>query len=314
MSQAIPASMSKSAKVILIAGGTLAGTMILFAVIAALVLRVSLKSRVEAIASEALGMEVHVGGRLAIGFVPGLHVALADVHFLERGVEIASAGEVDLRVELMPMLRKEFRIDQIKLRRLTMVIQRDHDGRLSVDAWSEANGTHLTLAVAKVSVSDATLEYADKQSGKGFEAAGCDLDVSRLGLSPGESSNLLQNLSLTAKLACRQIRTKDSTASDLKLSVDGQNGIFHFLLVSMELFGGRGSGNVSADFTGPVPSYHVRYRLAQFRLEEFFKNLSPKSIGEGSMDFSATLFVARKDHDHDCAHANRRRCRLPAWR
>jgi hypothetical protein len=71
MSQAIPASMSKSAKVILIVGGTLAGTMILFAVIAALVLRVSLKSRVEAIASEALGMEVHVGGRLAIGFVPG---------------------------------------------------------------------------------------------------------------------------------------------------------------------------------------------------------------------------------------------------
>jgi AsmA family/AsmA-like C-terminal region len=289
MSQAIPASMSKSAKVILIAVGTLAGAMILFTVIAALVLRVSLKSRVEAIASEALGMEVQVGGRLAIGFLPGLHVALADVHFLERGVEIASAGEVDLGVELMPMLRKEFRIDQIELKRLTVVIQRDHDGRLSVDAWSEANGTHLTLAVAKVSVSDATLEYADKQSGKGFEAAGCDLDVSRLGLSPGESSNLLQKLSLTAKLACRQIRTKDSTASDLRLSVDGQNGIFHFLVVSMQLFGGRGSGNATADFTGSVPIYHVRYRLAQFRLEEFFKNLSPKSIGEGSMDFSATL-------------------------
>jgi hypothetical protein len=46
---------------------------------------------------------------------------------------------------------------------------------------------------------------------------------------------------------------------------------------------------VHADFSGPVPVYQVRYRLRQFRLEQFFTNLAPKSIGEGSMDFSAAL-------------------------
>jgi uncharacterized protein involved in outer membrane biogenesis len=62
-------------------------------------------------------MEVHVGGRLAIGFLPGLHVALADVHLRKRGAEVASAGEIDLGIEFMPLPRKELRTDQIRRQR-----------------------------------------------------------------------------------------------------------------------------------------------------------------------------------------------------
>ena len=67
------------------ASGIGRATAVLLATVAALVLRLNAKPRVEAIASEALGMEVHVGGRLAIRFLPGLHVALADVHLRQRG-------------------------------------------------------------------------------------------------------------------------------------------------------------------------------------------------------------------------------------
>jgi AsmA protein len=288
---------TKSSKIILIAVSALAATVVLLATVAALVLRLNAKPRVEAIASEALGMELHVGGRLTIRFLPGLHVALADVHLRQRGAEVASAGEVDLGIELLPLLHKELRTDRIELKRVTIAIERNHDGRLNIDPLSEANARLPPLEVARVFVSDATLAYADKQSGKGFEAAGCDLDVSRLRLSAGERSHLLKNLSLVAKLACGQIRTKDSAASDLRLSVDGTDGILRFDPVTMQLFGGHGSGTVRADFTGSVPIYQVRYRLTQFRLEEFFKILSPKSIGEGSMDFSATLSLRGKTTD-----------------
>jgi len=288
---------TKSSRIILIAVSALAATVVLLAAVAAFVLRLSAKPRVEAIASEALGMQVQVGGRLAIGFLPRLHVALVDVHLRQRGAEVASVGEVDLGIELLPLLHKELRTDRIGLKRLTLAIERDHDGRLNSDAWSEAHGKLPPLEVARVSASDATLAYADKQSGKRFEATGCNLDASRLRLAAGERSDWLKNLSLVAKLVCGQIRTKDSAASDLRLSVDAQGGILHFDPVTMELFGGHGSGTVRADFTRPVPIYQVRYRLTQFRLEEFFKILSPKSIGEGSMDFSATLSLRGKTTD-----------------
>ena len=278
-----------SSKIFLIAVSALAAAVVLLASVAALVLRVNAKPRVEAIASQALGMEVHVGGRLAIGFLPGLHIALADVHLRQRGAEVAAAAEVDLDVELLPLLHKELRTDRIKLKRLTLAIERDADGKLNPDALSAANGRLPQLDVARVSVSDATLAYADKQSRKEFQAAGCDLDVSRLQLSAGERADWLKNLSIAAKLTCGQVRTKDFAASDLRLAVDAQGGMVRFDPVTMQLFGGRGSGTVRADFTGSVPIYQVRYRLTQFRLEEFFRNLSPKSIGEGSMDFSAAL-------------------------
>ena len=285
---------TSSSKIILIAVSALAATVVLLGAVAALVLRVNAKPRVEAIASEALGMEVQVGGRLSIGFLPGLHIALADVHLRQRGAEVAAAAEADLGVELLPLLHKELRTDRIELKRLTIAIERDHDGRLNTEALPAANGRLPQLDVARVSVSDMTLAYADKQSGKGFEAAGCNLDVSRLRLSAGERADLLKNLSLAAKLDCRQIRTKDSAASDLRLAVDAQGGIVRFDPLTMQLFGGHGSGTVRADFTGSVPTYQVTYRLTQFRLEEFFRTLSPRSIGQGAMDFSATLSLRGK--------------------
>jgi uncharacterized protein involved in outer membrane biogenesis len=287
---------TRSSKIILIAVTALAAILVLLATAAALVLRLNAKPRVEAIASEALGMEVHVGGRLTIGFLPGLHAALADVHLRQRGAEVAAAGEVDLGIELLPLLHEELRTDRIRLKRLTLAIERGHDGKLNLDA-SEANGSLPPLDVARVSVSDATLSYADKQSGRGFEATGCDLDVSRLRLAAGKRSDLLKNVSLAAKVACAQVRTKDAAATDLRLAVDAQGGIVRFDPVTMQLFGGHGSGDVRANFTGSVPIYQVRCRLTQFRLEEFYKILSPKSIGEGSMDFSATLSLRGKTTD-----------------
>ena len=62
---------SRSSRIILIAVSALAATAVLLATATALVLRVNAKPRVEAVASEALGMEVHVVGRLAIGFLEG---------------------------------------------------------------------------------------------------------------------------------------------------------------------------------------------------------------------------------------------------
>ncbi len=283
--------MSKSSKIVLVAVVALAGIVVLVAVLAALVLRVNAKPRLEAIASKALEMEVHIDGPLTIRFFPGVHIALADVRVRQRGAEVASAGEVDLGFELLPLLHKEVQTDQIGVKRLRIAIERDRDGKLNVDALSTANGTLFALDVATMSVSDATLAYADKQSGKRYEAAGCNLDVGRLQFSSGESSDSLKHLSLAAKLACEQIRTPDFTASELRLSVDGQSGIFQFDPVTMQLFGGHGSGTIRADFSGSAPMYQVRYRLPQFRLEEFFRKLSPKSIGEGSMDFSTTLLL-----------------------
>jgi uncharacterized protein involved in outer membrane biogenesis len=287
--------MSKTTKIILFAVGGFAGLLVL--VMAALLIFVdanAYKPRLEAAASGALGMEVRVGGRLGIGFFPGLRITLEDVHIRNRGTDVASAKEARLGIDLLPLLRKQVRIGKIALKQPQISIERDRDGTFNFEKPEAADGTLPAQDLASVSISGGTLLYADKQSGGGFEAGDCSLDVRHLRLSGGESPGLMKNLSITAELACGEIRTKDFIVSDLKLSVVGKGGVFDLKPVSMRVFGGQGLGNIRADYSGAVPRYDVRYSLSQFHIEDFLKTLSPKKVAEGSMDFSANLSMQGK--------------------
>jgi uncharacterized protein involved in outer membrane biogenesis len=286
--------MSKTSKLMLFVVGGLAGLVVLVVVVTALSLRLNAKPRLERLASEAMGMELSIGGRLDIRVVPSLQVALADVHVRNHDADVASAEELDLGIELLPLLRKEVRIKTLALKRVTISIEKDRDGKLNVATPTQARGPLPALNLARVSVSGATVLYADKQSGKELQARDCNLDVRRLQFVFAESSNSLKNLAFAAAFACGEIRTHDLTVSDVTVLVDGKDGFFDLKPLTMRLFGGDGSGSVRADLSGSVPAYQVRYRLTRFRLEEFFKTLSPKSVGEGSMDFSASLSLQGK--------------------
>jgi uncharacterized protein involved in outer membrane biogenesis len=288
--------MSKS-KIILFAVSGFVALLVFGAVAAALLLFVDVnayKPRLEATASEALGMEVRVGGSMRIGFFPGLLVTLEDLRIHNRGADIVSAQEATLEVDLLPLLRREARVRKITLKHPRISIERDRDGRLNFEKKAAARGRLPALDLEDVSLSGGTLLYADKQSGNEFEAEDCSLDVLRPRLSNRESPDLSNDLSFKAELACRKIRTIDFAASDLKLSAQGKNGVFDLEPATIRLFGAQGSGSIHADFSEVVPRYRARFSLSQFLIEEFFKTLMPKKVAEGTMDFSANLSMQGK--------------------
>ena len=287
--------MSKPLKIILFAVGGFVGLLILVAAALLFFLDINAyKPRLEAAASGALGMEVRVGGRLGIGFFPGLHVTLQDVNIRNQGTDLASAKQASLGIDLLPLFYQEVRIGKVALKHPRISIERDSDGKFNFEKPEAARGSLTPLDLAKVSLSDGTLVYTDKQSGEGFEAVNCNLNARRLRLAEGKSSDLLQHLSFTANLDCREIRTKDFAVSDMKFSVAGKHGVFELKPVTMRIFGGQGSGSIRADFSGAAPHYHVRYSLSQFHIEEFFNALSPQKFAEGPMDFSANLSMQGK--------------------
>lgn len=287
--------MSKPLKVIVFAVAGLAGLLVLVAAALLVFLDTNAyKPRLEAVASGALGMEVRVGGRLRIGFFPGLVVTLEDVHIRSQGADVASAKEARLEIDLLPLLQKEVRIEKIALKHPAITIERYRAGTFNFEKPEAAGGTLPALDLAKVSLSVATLLYADKQSGERFDAGDCSLEVYRLRLLGGKRSDLMKNLSFTAELACGEARQKDFTMADLKVSAVGKNGVFDLKPVTMRVFGAQGSGSIQADFAGAVPLYHVRYSLPQFRVEAFFKTLSPQKVAMGSLDFLANLSMKGK--------------------
>jgi uncharacterized protein involved in outer membrane biogenesis len=277
-------------KSILIAIVGLIGLLILISVALIIFIDTSVyKPRMERAASDALGMEVRVGGRVGIGFFPGLQVKFDDIYIRNRRMDIASAKGASLEIALLPLLYKEVRISRIGLQHPRIAIKRDHDGKFNFEQQEKAEERFPALDLDNLSLTDGAFLYEDEQSGEGFAVENLNLDARGLRITGRNSSELLKNLSFTAEFACREIRTKALAFSDVKFTGKGKDGIIALNPVTMRLFGGQGSGSIGADFSGPIPLYSVRASLAKFRIEEYFKTHSSKKVAEGSMDFSASL-------------------------
>lgn len=252
------------------------------------------KPRLEAAASGALGMDVKVGGRLGIGFLPNLHVTLKDVHILNRGEDVVSARDATLGIDFLPLLRKEVRIGKIALKQPIISVVQERNGSFNFEKPPAARGTLPFPDLTDLSLSGGTLNYTDKKSGTRFVATGCSLSAHRMGPAGGKSADLRRNLSFTAEVACRAIRRNDFTMSDVKFAADGRNGIIDLKPVTMRVFGTQGSGSIHANFAGAIPVYYVRCFLPQFHIGEFFKTITPQKVAAGTMDFSANLSMQGK--------------------
>jgi AsmA protein len=283
--------MSRTRKRILFLVAGAVGLLVLVALVVPLVLDVDrFKPRLEAAASNALGMDVRIGGRLGLGFFPGFHVTMEDGRILdEHAVAVASAKRVRLGIALLPLLGREFRLGRVDLTQPRLSLERGPGGRLNVERLEKAVVLLGALDGASVALSGGTLLYTDRRSGEVIEATGLNLDVSRMRFAGKGGPQPWKGLSFKAKFACGEIRTKDLSLSAVKGSAVGRDGVFEFQPVTMRVFGGQMGGSLRADVSGPVPLYQVRCALPHFRIEEFLKILSPKQAAEGTMDFSASL-------------------------
>jgi len=178
------------------------------------------KARFEAAASRALGMEVGIGERLGIDFFPFLRVTLEDVHVRNRGAEIASVKQARLAIELLPLLSRHIRVRNIELKSSTLSVERGSDGLFNIEQPDAAGATLPALDWPSVTLSDATLVYADKQTGDAVHATACAMVAHRIRYVGGKTSDLLKELAFTGELGCGQARVGDFAVSDLKLSAE----------------------------------------------------------------------------------------------
>jgi uncharacterized protein involved in outer membrane biogenesis len=283
-------AMPKPVKMTLfIAGGFV--VLLLFAAVALLLfLDVdSYKPQLETAASETLGMETRIGGDLGIRLFPRLQITLEEVRLANQGTDVVTIKEARLGIGLLPLLAKRIDVRTLTLVQPKFFIERDRAGNFNFERPEAAGGRLPGLDYSRIAITEGTFQFADQPSGASLEALDCSLTAGQLQLPGGNSADVLQTLSFKAGVVCGEIRTHDLTATDVRFSANGKHGIIDFDPVTLQLFSGRGSGSIHADFSGAVPDFEARYDLPKFRIEDFFKTLSPQKFAEGSMDFTANL-------------------------
>lgn len=272
-------------------GATLALLVLLAAALALLLDADTYKTRLERVASQALGLELSIGGRAAIEVFPGLRLTLDDVHLRRGNREIASARQARVDIAAMSLFGGELRIDKLVLTQPAIAVSRDREGRFDFEpaAPPAAQAEVAAQAWPDISLSAGSIVFVDAQQGKGFEARDCQGDVTRLQRVAGTREDLMRELSFRAEAGCAQIRKDGFTLLDLKFTADAKQGIVELKPLSTRLLGTPGQGSLRADFSGAVASYEIAYTLTQFPIEEFFSSMELKKLAGGRMDFSATL-------------------------
>jgi uncharacterized protein involved in outer membrane biogenesis len=280
-------------RALFLAGG-IVGLLVLVALALPFMIHIgSYKPRLEAAASDALGMDTRVGGRLSFGFFPTFHVVADGASIVgEQGSPVVTVERARLSVDLLPLVRKELRLRRIELVKPRLLVERDFDGRLNIEKLKKATASLGALDGASVSVSDGSILYVDRKSDGGFEATDLDLAVRRLRLPGHSTRERVRRASFKANVTCREIRAKRFSVTSLKGSIAATKGILDLKPATMRIFGGEAQGSLRADLSGEVPHYRLRASLPRFRIEEFLKVLSPEASAEGSMGFTATLSMA----------------------
>ncbi|MGE5189436.1 MAG: AsmA family protein [Gemmatimonadota bacterium] len=292
-------------KKVLVVLGVLVGLVVVGVVALLLLVDVNAyKPRIEAAATDALGMELRIGGKASLRLVPSLGISVADVHVRNRGTELAKVGSLRIGVKLIPLLSREIQVTEFVLDKPDVLIEKGKDGKFNFEtppraprpAPSAAKET-AALFVRDSAVRGGRLLYLDRTSGRRMEIDGVDLTVRDLSLGgkPGESG--VKALSFTGDLRVADLKDGNVSASEIRAAVKAAGGVFRVRPLAMRMFGGSGDGEVDVDLSGPATAVKVRYALSGFRAAEALAAVSKKATLSGPLSLTADLSLRGRNAD-----------------
>ncbi len=286
----------KRKKVFLITAGAI---ILFFAIILVLLLNIqAFKPRIEAAASDALGMEVRIRGRLGIDFLPGFGISLRNVSVQREGSDVVTVEKMRIGMGLIPLTKHEVRLSRVGLIKPVFSVVRYKNGRFNFEKPQRALIERL-LTVNKVSISGGRLVYIDESSGERIKVDDFDGTIRDLSYGRTDGAGLFKNISFSGDIKCKTLLINNLTLTNLVIGTKGGNGILDIKPVSMHIFGGTGKGSVHMDMTRASPHYRVITSLDRFRIEELIQALStgktPRKSIEGTVNFSADLTATGKE-------------------
>ncbi|MGB5260549.1 MAG: AsmA family protein, partial [Gammaproteobacteria bacterium] len=187
------------------------------------------KDEITAKVKEQTGRTLEIDGDIDLSVFPWLGADIGPTRLGNAAgfdaLHMASMETVEVRVRLMPLLKKKLEIDTVKLKGLILNLGKDAQGRTNwadlvaatgeeakpKEAEVKEEGTGLEdLAIGGIEITDARLVWDDRSTGSLYEVN--DLSLTTGEISPGEAFDLDLGFRLAAS----------EPAMDGKFSLEGE--------------------------------------------------------------------------------------------
>ncbi len=360
-------------KSLLIAGGIVA-LIIIAAITTFLLFDINkFKSNIESAAFGATGLDVRINGKIGLSFSP-FGISAKDIHVAGKDGEILSLQNLKLGLELMPLLKKEFEITGCVLVKPAINIVKDTKGRYNFENF-EKKPTKWKLkagaGLKKIKLSNGSLIYLDKKTGKKTELKDFNLTIKALSIGntsegiikstsltgnfdfkellqkdlrivnlkasvkavkgiynfrplaidslvyfdrkAGEKTELkeinlaikdlsladasgetLKNISFTGNMDCKEVRKKNLIVDNVKSSIKVEKAVFYLKPLYLDIFGGRGEGDATADKSKADAVYEINLKVSKLDFAKLEESFGAKKIIGGKGDLFASLSIKEK--------------------
>ena len=214
-------------KGLMIAGGVVV-LIVIAAIVAVLLFDInSYKSKIETTASEATGLDVRIKGRMGLSFFP-FGLSAKDIHVANKGSEILSLEQLNLRAELIPLLKKQLKVTACEFVKPAVTIVKDAEGKYNFESTKKISaigwpGTGSGLNELKLS--RGALVYLDKKTGEKTELKEINLATRDLSMA-GTQGGIIKNVSFAGSFDCKELLQKDLRIENLKAPMKAEKGVF----------------------------------------------------------------------------------------
>lgn len=184
------------------------------------------------------GRALMIGGDLDISLFPWIGISIGELSMANaRGFgdeSFVQAKAANVKVELLPLLRRKLRVDTVELVGVVLDLQRDAQGvnnwddltksggesgkRTSSSRANAENSPIAALAIGGVEISEASIRWRDQQQGT-------DATLKKFNLSIGEvklHESFPLSLSFVFEEAKRAIRAEIMVNSDITIDIQKQ--------------------------------------------------------------------------------------------
>jgi AsmA protein len=269
--------------------------LVLLAVAAAVILALTFdpnryKDEVEKLVKERTGRTLKFHGEVKLAFWPSLGVSVGKVSLSRRASEhdFAAFDSAHVSVGVMPLLRGQVAVDQVRIAGLRASVIRAKGGKFDFEDLMGAAGARKPAApaagtsrvqfdVAGIQVERGTLAYKDEGTGQTLEVAHLELRTGRIAEDvPGKLSlsalvkgkNPLVDLKIALEAGYRLSPARQEYAlTGLNLRVDGAAAEFSRLALSLtgDLRADMAKESLSADLTAKFDETTVKAKGAMTR-------------------------------------------------
>ncbi len=176
------------------------------------------RSTFETYASRVLGHRVTVLGEADLRLLPAPYIRFSDVRVGEAEDPLLVVSRFDMRLELPPLLKGEFRVIDMALERPHLTLSLDEAGRLDWLTAVTADGALAKLppedvALEKVTIRDGAVSVIDARTGETHQLDNGNLSVSARSLAGpfrADGSLTLNDKAYTVSFASGRIRNNES--------------------------------------------------------------------------------------------------------